>query len=89
MANMSEEWRQSIVEMAYTALMLQVDVKGGTNSRDMLKNRSWSRCMVQGFLDLLVVGNMENHHVPNPGVGKLAKGTSILNLRGVESKNNA
>jgi len=84
MANMSEEWRQSIVEGG-TGVFVPSRVDDFNNRRDMLKNRYGQDVgpRIPG-----PSGGGQGGTTPTAGVLKLAKGTSS-SKRGVESKNNA
>jgi hypothetical protein len=84
MANMSEEWRQSIVEGG-TGAFVPSRVDDFNNRRDMLKNRYGQDVSprIPG-----PSGGGQGGTTPTAGVLKLARGTSSPK-RGVESKNNA
>jgi hypothetical protein len=84
MANMSEEWRQSIVEGG-TGAFVPSRVDDFNNRRDMLKNRYGQDVSprIPG-----PSGGGQGGTTPTTGVLKLARGTSS-SKRGVESKNNA
>ena len=84
MANMSEEWRQSIVEGG-TGVFVPSRVDDFNNRRDMLKNRYGQDVgpRIPG-----PSGGGQGGTTPTAGVLKLAKGTSS-SKRGVETKNNA
>jgi hypothetical protein len=84
MANMSEEWRESIVEGG-TGAFVPSRVDDFNNRRDMLKNRYGQDVSprIPG-----PSGGGQGGTTPTTGVLKLARGTSSSN-RGVESKNNA
>jgi hypothetical protein len=84
MANMSEEWRQSIVEGG-TGAFVPSRVDDFNNRRDMLKNRYGQDVSprIPG-----PSGGGQGGTKPTAGVLKLARGTSSPK-RGVESKNNA
>ena len=84
MANMSEEWRQSIVEGG-TGVFVPSRVDDFNNGRDMLKNRYGQDVgpRIPG-----PSGGGQGGTTPTAGVLKLAKGTSS-SKRGVETKNNA
>jgi hypothetical protein len=84
MANMSEEWKQSIVEGG-TGAFVPSRVDDFNNRRDMLKNRYGQDVSprIPG-----PSGGGQGGTTPTAGVLKLARGTSS-SKRGVESKNNA
>jgi len=84
MANMSEEWRESIVEGG-TGVFVPSRVDDFNNRRDMLKNRYGQEVSprIPG-----PSGGGQGGTTPTAGVLKLARGTSS-SKRGVESKNNA
>ena len=84
MANMSDEWRQSIVEGG-TGAFVPSRVDDFNNRRDMLKNRYGQEVSprIPG-----PSGGGQGGTTPTAGVLKLARETSSLK-RGVESKNNA
>ena len=84
MANMSEEWRESIVEGG-TGAFVPSRVDDFNNRRDMLKNRYGQEVSprIPG-----PSGGGQGGTTPTAGVLKLARGTSS-SKRGVESKNNA
>jgi hypothetical protein len=84
MANMSEEWKQSIVEGG-TGAFVPSRVDDFNNRRDMLKNRYGQDVSprIPG-----PSGGGQGGTTPTAGVLKLARGTSSPK-RGVESKNNA
>ena len=86
MANMSEEWRQSIVEGA-TGVFVPSRVDDFNNRRDMLKNR-YGQDVGPRIPGPSGGGQYGEPPAPKAGVLKLARGTSSLK-RGVESKNNA
>ena len=86
MANMSEEWRQSIVEGA-TGAFVPSRVDDFNNRRDMLKNR-YGQDVGPRIPGPSGGGQYGEPPAPKAGVLKLARGTSSLK-RGVESKNNA
>ena len=84
MANMSDEWRHSIVEGG-TGAFVPSRVDDFNNRRDMLKNRYGQEVSprIPG-----PSGGGQGGTTPTAGVLKLARETSSLK-RGVESKNNA
>jgi hypothetical protein len=86
MANMSEEWRESIVEGA-TGVFVPSRVDDFNNRRDMLKNR-YGQDVGPRIPGPSGGGQYGEPPAPKAGVLKLARGTSSLK-RGVESKNNA
>jgi hypothetical protein len=86
MANMSEEWRESIIEGA-TGAFVPSRVDDFNNRRDMLKNR-YGQDVGPRIPGPSGGGQYGEPPAPKAGVLKLAKGTSS-SKRGVESKNNA
>ena len=86
MANMSEEWRQSIVEGS-TGFSVPSRIDDFNNRRDELKN-SYKQDVGPRIPGPSGGGQYGEPPAPKAGVLKLARGTSSLK-RGVESKNNA